>query len=617
MENGAVMETPETSQVVDSPLSPSSQVYTDFLKLHREKKSSVNSEVRGSPNKAMPATQNYHEFIESHLQSKALLKSPVAPGATEATLDHNDVMNGKDDDVSDVTVSTQVDPINLANGTEEAENGNAESLEQPAEDLLELEKKNRELFSALDEHMSKEVKTENGDVQGVENGLMQLPEHNKANHVGQDNEEQGGDTDLNHNDQAAQEDPTPNDEEKASDLPQNTLEVNGIEQPESVKEEEAKRTPGFGGPRQRQVEKESIFETGIDNCNAVENHDTNGSNTIQGEIEVINAKEEAFNQIQNLDIAESQERDTVDLEKMSEEERKEFASKLKDDVATLETCIDEITKNSENDESKPPQLVPPSDEKEPSQRGSGSSNQSSSLRNAIKRIEQALDNIRYVSLGYILVGVTVIGLGIFSMLGIPAWSAGLFLLLIGLINLRRKSASYMLVAPRGFRYASVFAVLLLLASAGVFLFSTIVISSLDGTPTCPGDTINTVCLLSPSEAAPANLDCDKNMTLADYEMKESLCTAVFLCGNHTMLFAPCHTKATINMSGFILCVIMAFCIFFISGWIQVVLERSVSDCNRVRNGGRSIHFADLSFTAYLQHALCCAKTPEEPETTEV
>jgi len=627
------METPETSQVVDSPLSPSSQVYTDFLKLHREKKSSVNSEVRGSPNKAMPATQNYHEFIESHLQSKALLKSPVAPGATEATLDHNDVMNGKDDDVSDVTVSTQVDPINLANGTEEAENGNAESLEQPAEDLLELEKKNRELFSALDEHMSKEVKTENGDVQGVENGLMQLPEHNKANHVGQDNEEQGGDTDLNHNDQAAQEDPTPNDEEKASDLPQNTLEVNGIEQVETHvgtevqtnhirKSKEGKSSVGGilnniwqslnPSKKKKQKELQDLEAQG-----KVENHDTNGSNTIQGEIEVINAKEEAFNQIQNLDIAESQERDTVDLEKMSEEERKEFASKLKDDVATLETCIDEITKNSENDESKPPQLVPPSDEKEPSQRGSGSSNQSSSLRNAIKRIEQALDNIRYVSLGYILVGVTVIGLGIFSMLGIPAWSAGLFLLLIGLINLRRKSASYMLVAPRGFRYASVFAVLLLLASAGVFLFSTIVISSLDGTPTCPGDTINTVCLLSPSEAAPANLDCDKNMTLADYEMKESLCTAVFLCGNHTMLFAPCHTKATINMSGFILCVIMAFCIFFISGWIQVVLERSVSDCNRVRNGGRSIHFADLSFTAYLQHALCCAKTPEEPETTEV
>ena len=291
---------------------------------------------------------------------------------------------------------------------------------------------------------------------------------------------------------------------------------------------------------------------------------------------MINAKEEACNQIQNLEIAESKERDTVDLEKMSEEERKEFTCKLKDDVATLETCIDEITKNSENDESKLPQLVPPSDEKEPSQRGSGGSDQSSSLRNAIKRIEQALDNIRYVSLGYILVGVTVIGLGIFSMLGIPAWSAGLFLIFIGLMNLRRKSASYMLVAPRGFRYASIFAVLLLLASAGVFLFSSIVISSLDGTATCPGDTINTVCLLSPSGAAPANLDCDKNMTLADYEMKESLCTAVFLCGNHTMLFAPCHTKATINMSGFILCVVMAFCIFLISGWIQVVLERYIS-----------------------------------------
>eukprot|EP00960_Hanusia_phi_P069988 767212-Hanusia_phi.AAC.2 len=95
MENGVIMETPETSQLVESPLSPSSQVYTDFLKLHREKKSSVNSDSRDSPNKPLSATQNYHDFIESHLQSKAILKSPPAPAATEALLDPQVSINGK------------------------------------------------------------------------------------------------------------------------------------------------------------------------------------------------------------------------------------------------------------------------------------------------------------------------------------------------------------------------------------------------------------------------------------------------------------------------------------------------------------------------------------------
>eukprot|EP00960_Hanusia_phi_P069989 767212-Hanusia_phi.AAC.3 len=493
-------------------------------------------------------------------------------------------------------MSTQAATINIVNGVEKVED-----LAQSSEDILQLEQQNQELFSALDEHI-KETKMDRDEEKGDEQETSQPNEQGTTDEQLLDEGQEGREGDLNQSaDQGGKDDLTPNGEAQNDYHQENGMVAetehageNGLMHLQTAAQTSHVRPSKEGkssvggilnnlwqslNPSRRKKRKEGQDleagspTTGNGNSEAVDNGDANGTNTVQGEIEVIQSKEEMFNQVQKPDIAEIHDnKDTVDLENMTEEERKEFASKLKDDVATLETCIDEITKNSENDESKPAQLIPPSDEKEPSNQGSSSS-EGKSLRYAIKRIEQAFENIRYLSLGYILVGLTVIGMGIFSMLGIPAWSAGLFVLVTGLMNLGRKNAANLLVTPNGFRRASLLGVLLLLASAGVFLFSSMVITSLDGTPTCPGDNVNTVCLIPADGSVSARLDCDKNMSVADFQSKQALCESVFLCSNETMLFAPCHTKATINMAGFILCAVMAVIIFFISGWIQVLLDR--------------------------------------------